>query len=202
MRNITKIIVVFTALWLPFSLSAVYGGQPSVEYIEIMKGPRPEIVADGKKAKTLPAGYIKRRLRLGIPSAKNVVIGDRQYLYITQKWFMDVIKWTEELIALDVPELGSGKEFPLGYEETFAVLASNIANIAVAKRYNLRASVLMGLITAKQEKAWGDIPVDGKVAVYIIGLTEKGGIVYDLRTKQTIGFEDFPNFDSIIGVLF
>ncbi|MCP3890785.1 MAG: hypothetical protein GY702_18225 [Desulfobulbaceae bacterium] len=167
-----------------------------------MKGPRPEIVADGEKAKTLLAGYIKRRLRLGVPSAKNVVIGDRQYLYITQKWFMDVIRWTEELIVLDVPELGSGKEFPLGYEETFAVLASNIANIAVAKRYNLRASVLMGLITAKQEKAWGDIPVDGKVAVYIIGLTEKGGIVYDLRTKQAIGFEDFPNFDSIIGVLF
>ncbi len=173
-----------------------------VEYIRIKRGPPPEIVAEGGEPKMIPAGFIKRRLRLGLPSAKNVVIHDRQYIYITEKWFHDVINWTEDFIAVQVPELNLHQKYPLAYDETFATLAGNIANISVAGRYNIQASVLIGLITAKHLKSWGAIPADGKKRVYLIGLTEKGGLVYDLHTRQSISFDEFPNFESITGVMF
>ena len=176
--------------------------QQQVEYIRIKKGPPPEIIAEDGKPKMVPAGFIKRRLRLGLPSAKNVVIHDRQYIYITEKWFHDVIKWTEEFIALQVPELDLQQKYPLAYDETFATLTANIANISVAGRYNIHGSVLIGLITAKHEKSWGVIPADGRQRVYLIGLTEKGGLVYDLHTRQSIRFDEFPNFDSISGIMF
>jgi len=150
----------------------------------------------------IPAGFIKRRLRLGLPSAKNVVIHDRQYIYITEKWYHDVINWTEEFIALQVPELNLQQKYPLAYDETFATLATNIANISVAGRYNIHGSVLIGLITAKHEKSWAAIPADGRQRVYLVGLTEKGGLVYDLHTRQSISLDEFPNFDSINGIMF
>ena len=176
--------------------------QQQVENIRIKSGPPPEIIAEEGKPKTIPAGFIKRRLRLGLPSANSVVIHDRQYIYITEKWFHDVIEWTEEFIALQVPDLNLQQKYPLAYDETFATLAANIANISVAKRYNIQGSVLIGLITVKHEKPWGAIPADGKSRVYLIGLTEKGGLVYDLHTRQSISFDKFPNFDSISGIMF
>lgn len=176
--------------------------QQQVEYIRIKKGPPPEIVAEDGKAKLIPAGFIKRRLRLGLPLAQNVVIHDRQYMYITEKWFGDVIKWTEEFIALQVPDLNLQQKYPPGYDETFITLAGNIANISVAKRYNVQGSVLIGLIIAKHQHPWGAIPADGKLRAYMLGLTENGGIVYDIRTQQSINFDRFPNFDSVVGVMF
>jgi len=150
----------------------------------------------------IPAGFIKRRLRLSLPSARDVIIHDQHYIYITEKWFHDVIKWTEEFISLQVPELDLQQKYPPAYDETFATLAANFANIYVAIRYNVQSSVLIGLITAKHEKPWGAIPADGRKRVYLIGLTEKGGIVYDLHTRQSISFDEFPNYDSIDGIMF
>jgi hypothetical protein len=197
------IIHLFFLLIIPTTLLlAGCGKQQQIEYIRIKKGPPPEIVAEEGKPKMIPAGFIKRRLRLGLPSAENVVIHDRQYIYITEKWFHDVIKWTEDFIALQVPELNLEQKYPPAYDETFAALASNFANISVAKRYNVQSSVLIGLITAQHEKSWGAIPADGKKRIYIIGLTEKGGIVYDLHTRQSISFDKFPNFDSVSGIMF
>jgi len=178
------------------------GAQQKVEYIRIKKGVPPEIVAEEGKPKMVPAGFLKRRLRLGIPSARNVVIHDRQYIYITEKWFHDVIEWTEEFIARQVPDLNLQQKYPLAYDETFATLAANFANISVATRYRVQGSVLIGLITAKHEKPWGAIPADGKKRIYLVGMTEKGGLVYDLHTRQSISFDKFPNFESISGIMF
>lgn len=62
--------------------------------------------------------------------------------------------------------------------------------------------MLIGLLIAKHEKPWGAIPADGKKRFYLIGLTEKGGLVYDLHTRQSISFDKFPNFESISGIMF
>ena len=202
MKKLSPIHLFFLLMISTIILLAGCAAQQPVEYIRIKKGPPPEIVAEDGKPKMVPAGFIKRRLRLGLPSAKNVVIQDRQYIYITEKWFHDVIKWTEEFIALQVPELNLQQKYPPAYDETFATLATNLANISVAARYNVQGSVLIGLITAKHEKAWGAIPADGKKRVYLIGMTEKGGLVYDLHTRQSISFDEFPNFESISGIMF
>lgn len=202
MKKFTLIHLFFLLIIPTILLLTGCAEQQQVEYIRIKTGPPPEIIAEEGKPKMIPAGFIKRRLRLGLPSAKNVVIHDRQYIYITEKWFHDVIKWTEEFIALQVPELNLQQKYPLAYDETFATLATNFANISVATRYNVQGSVLIGLITAKHEKSWGAIPADGKRRVYLIGMTEKGGLVYDLHTRQSISFDNFPNFDSISGIMF
>ena len=195
-----KLVICFIFLFLLMISGCAERG--ATEHIRIKKGPAPEIVAEDGKAKIMPAGYLKRRLRLGLPSIKNMIINDRQYIYITEKWFMDVLKWTEEFIELQIPDLDLGKTYPVAYDETFASLASNIANIAVARKYNLKGSVLIGLITATNDKPWGTIPGDGTRRVYVIGLTENDGIVYDIRTRQTVAFGEFPNVDTISGIMF
>ena len=176
--------------------------QQPAKYLQVKRGNPPEIIAVNGKAKTVPAGFIKRRLRLLFPSIENFIIHDREYIYITEKWFKEVVKWTEDFIALEVPNLKLDQQFPLAYDETFATLASNFANIAVARRYNLRASVLIGFVVARNKNPWGVIPVDGTSRLYLLGLTETGGIIYDIHTRQLIGFEQFPNRDFITGVLF
>ena len=129
------------------------------------------------------------------------MVGDRQYVYITEKWFDDVIQWTEEFIQAQVPELDLDRQQPLGYEETFALLASNVANLAVAKRYNIKSSVLIGLLVADSKQPWGKIPADNKRRAYVVCLTQDGGIVYDLLTRQKVPFESFANYDFIVGVM-
>ncbi len=201
MKKFSPISLFFLLMISTILLLAGCAAQQQVEYIRIKKGPSPEIVAEEGKPKMVPAGFIKRRLRLGLPSAKDVVIHDRQYMYITEKWFHDVIAWTEEFIALQVPDLNLQQNYPLAYNETFATLAANFANLSVATRYNVQGSVLIGLLTAKHEKPWGAIPADGKKRIYLIGMTEKGGLVYDLHTRQSISFDKFPNFESISGLM-
>ena len=176
--------------------------QQSVEYLQVKRGNPPEIIAVNGKAKTIPAGFIKRRLRLVIPSIENFIINDREYIYITEKWFNEVIQFTEEFIALEVPDLNLHQHYPIAYDETFAALATNFANIAVARRHNLRASVLIGFIHAKNKNPWGKIPADGASRLYLVGLTEKDGIIYDIQTRQSIAFERFPNNEFIKGVIF
>lgn len=195
------------SLWpsLVLSLVLLLGScaeQKQAQFIRIKKGPPPEIIAEDGKEKLIPAGYIKRRFLMGIPSLENLVIHDRQYIYITEKWFYDVIVWTEDFIRLQVPNLDFNKKYPLAYDETFALLASEIADISVAKKYNIRGSVLIGLLVAKNEKPWGKIAADGEYRVYVFGLTEEDFVIYDIRTRQLIQSKNFPNSDFITGIMF
>jgi hypothetical protein len=176
---------------------------PTVEnYIELERAAPPEIVALDGKPKLVPAGFIKRRLRLGYPTLKEILIGDLQYMYITEKWFMDVLNWTEYFIRVQVPDIDSLQERPAAYEETVTILMSNLANLSVAGRYNIKASVLIGMVIANSDKPWEKIEADGKPRQYIIGMTQEGSIIYDLPTGQFINGSDFPNLDSMTGIMF
>ncbi len=201
MKTLTKLIRLTVSLSFLALLSGCTETAPT-RYGIVKKGVVPEIVAVNGKAKTIPAGFVKRRLRLQYPTLDDIIIGDRQYLYITDKWFMDIVDWTEYFIKLQVPELDTLPELPTAYEETVTMLMSNVANLSVAKRYNLKASVLIGLLVANSDKPWGKIPADGKPRRYVVGLTEAGAIIYDIPTRQSIAGNDFPNLESMTGIIF
>lgn len=198
----TKILSTCILVFVLVLFNSCAEQQQPAAYLKVKRGVPPEIIAVNGKAKTIPAGFIKRRLRLTNPSIEHFIIHDRQYIYITEKWFNEVIRWTEDFIALEVPDLNLNKQYPIAYDETFSTLASNFANIAVARRHNLRASVLIGFVVAENKNPWGDIPADGAARVYLVGLTENDGMIYDIRSRQTIAFQEFPNKDFIKGVTF
>ena len=175
---------------------------PAGNHLLLKKGAVPEIVAVDGRVKLMPADFLERRLRLGNPSLETILVEDNRYMYITNKWFMDAVNWTEYFIKEQVPELDTLPELPTAYEETFTMLTSNIANLSVVKRYNIKASVLIGLVVANSDKPWGKIPADGKPRNYIIGLTEDGLIIYDIPTRQSIDGNDFPNKNSMTGIMF
>ena len=164
--------------------------------------PPPEILAEAGKPKLAPAGFMKLRLQRGYPSMHDIIINDKQYVFITQKWFLQVVEWVENYIALQIPEIRSNKKYPVGYVSTVASMASSAANIAVAKRYNLHASVLIGVMRAKSGKPWGAIPADGKDRVYLVTLIGNDPIVYDVWTKHLIPFSRFPNLQSMDAIAF
>ena len=170
--------------------------------VVLKKGAPPEIIAVDGKAKLLYGEFIRRRLKGNYPDIGPIVVGDKRYMFITEKWFKDVIAWTTEFIDEQVPELKQRQELPVSYEETLVMLMSNMANLAVAKRYNVKASVLIGLVVVKNNEPWGKISADGKKRVYVIGLTENGALVYDVPTGQIISGKEFPNRANIVGILF
>lgn len=164
--------------------------------------PPPEILAEAGKPKLAPASFMKLRLERGYPSMHDIIINDKQYVFITQKWFLQVVEWVENYIAVQIPEIRSNKKYPVGYVATVASMASSAANIAVAKRYDLHASVLIGVMRAKNVKPWGNIPADGKDRVYLVTLIGNDPIVYDVWTKQLIPFAKFPNLQSMDAIAF
>ncbi len=168
----------------------------------LQKAPPPEIIAVSGKAKLLYGNFIRKQLQKRFPTLKTIVVGDKRYMFITEKWFKGVIDWTEYFITQQVPEIHQLENLPLAYEATFTMLMSNIANIAVSKRYSVNGSVLIGLMVAKSEKPWGAIQADGKPRQYVIGLTENGSMIYHIPTRQISTGKDFPNKDHTSGIIF
>lgn len=189
-----------------YFISAVFlsgcGGASYTEHsIELKKVAPPEIIAMDGKAKLYYGEFVRRQLEKRLPNLKTIIVGDKRYLFITEKWFMDLVHWTEYFIKQQVPELENLEELPIAYAGTFAELMSSIANIAVAKRYNVKASVLIGLILAESNKPWGKIEADGKNRVYLVALTEEGVLIYDIATHQFSRGKDFPNKKSTTKIL-
>lgn len=185
------------------SLILFFGSTESrgADFVLLKKGPAPEIIAVDGEAKLLYGEFIRRQLQKRYPTLETIIVGDKRYMFITEKWFRDVVDWTEHFIKQQGLELDTLEDLPTAYEETFTMLMSNIANIAVAKRYNVKGSVLIGLVVAKSEKPWGIIKADGKPRRYVIGLTEHGAIIYDIPTRQFIIGKEFPNLESITGMM-
>ncbi len=174
----------------------------AADVLLLKKGPSPEIIAVDGKAKLLYGNFIRKQLEKRFPTLKTIVVGDKRYMFITEKWFRDVIDWTDFFITQQVPEVRELETLPIAYEPTFAMLMSNVANIAVAKRYNVKGSVLIGFVVAKSEKPWGAIPADGKSRQYIIGLTENGTMFYHIATRQITAGKEFPNAAYMTGIIF
>jgi hypothetical protein len=171
------------------------------DFVLLKKAAPPEIVAMDGKAKLLYGEFIRRQLQQRHPTLKTIIVGDKRYMFITEKWFRDVVDWTEHFIKQQVPELDNLEDLPIAYEATFTMLMSNMANIAVAKRYNVKGSVLIGLLVAKSKNPWGTIRADGMSRVYVVGLTENGSIIYDISTRQVIAGKEFPNREYISGIM-
>ncbi len=201
MKNSITVKIAGTFLFTFFILCG-YSDSHSADYVLLKKGAPPEIIAVDGKAKLLYGEFIRRRLQKRYPTLKNIVVGDKRYMFITDKWFNDLVDWTEYFIKEQVPELDQLEELPVAYETTFAMLMSKVANIAVANRYNVKGSVLVGLVVAKSEKPWGNIKADGSFRQYVIGLTEHGAIIYDIPTRQVIAGKDFPNLGHLSGIIF
>ena len=174
----------------------------ATDVVAVKKGSPPEIIAVDGKAKLLYGEFIRRRLQGNYPDIDSIVVGDKRYMFITEKWFKEIITWTTEFIDEQVPELKQQQDLPASYEETLVMLMSNMANLAVAKRYNVKASVLIGLVVAKNIEPWGEIGADGNMRRYVIGLTENGSLVYDVPTGQVISGKEFPNRSNIVGIIF
>lgn len=201
MKNLP--LIVKTGIFL--SLIFLFSGNHSPhagEFVVLQPGPPPEIIAADGKAKLLYGEFIRRQLKKTFPKLKTIVVGDKRYMFITDKWFRDVLDWTDTFIKKQVPQLETLDSLPVAYEETFSMLMSNFANMAVAKRYNVKGSVLIGLLVADSQKPWGAIPADGNSRRYIVGLARDGLVIYDIPTRQFIAGKDFPNKEYMTGIIF
>ncbi|RUM47441.1 MAG: hypothetical protein DSY80_00935 [Desulfocapsa sp.] len=172
------------------------------EYIKIKNIPPPQIIAENGKAKMLYGEVIRKQQMRLHPTLKHIVVSDKRYLHITNVWFKELVKWTEEVFTQLVPDIKKSGKLPKAYSGTFATFMTNMANVAISKRYNIKGSALIGLGVAKNMKPWGTTKADGKKRDYIIALTESGYIVYDFRTHQMTTGKKFPNRDYLTGLIF
>ena len=164
--------------------------------------PKPQLMELQGKPKHESGFWIKHRLREVCPNVKVIVVTDKDYLFITREWFLELLDWCNRFIRERTPNLGGSAHSLPGYGQTYAMFINSVANMAVASRYNVKSSVLVGLAVAWNKEPWDAIPADNKKHDYIVALTEDGGLVHDLATGQTIGLRSFPNRQNIIAVLF
>lgn len=196
--TVQKVCICLSAFIIFFG----YAESRAADVLLLKKGPSPEIIAVDGKAKLLYGNFIRKQLQKRFPTLKTIVVGDKRYMFITEKWFRGVIDWTDFFITQQVPEIHQLENLPIAYESTFTMLMSNIADIAVAKHYSVKGSVLIGLVVAKSEKPWGAIKADGRSHQYVIGLTEHGAMIYHIPTRQIIAGKDFPNKNYMHGIIF
>ena len=172
------------------------------DQVKLQKLTKPEILAEDGKPKSLPAGFIVRRLRMGYPTIKDIVVGDRRYVYITDKWFHDIVNWTDAYLKAHVPHIGKNGQHPENYVPVFTSIASNTANLMVGKYYNIHASVLIGIMRVRMVNDWGVISGNQEYETFMVALIKDKGIVYDIKTGQSVTFEKFPNIDFVDGISF
>ncbi len=173
------------------------------EQIEMSRIPPPSVVLEtGNKIKVLHKRIIIDYLQQVLPSLENLVVNDKQYVYAEKSWLKDVLHWVDEFVYTQIPELREGKRYPLGYTQTYMELLNSIANLSLRKHYDVDASVLLGIMVAESKKQWGNIPGDGKKRSYLVALTEDGGVVYDIYSKQMVSLKDFPNLQNVENMLF
>lgn len=171
--------------------------------MQVRTVPKPQIIAKGSKPKLIPGGFLHMRLRKQLPELENIIIDDQQYLYITREWFFQLKNWTDRFIEQQVPGLLSSKKAkPVDYNLVYTEFMSSVANISVAKHYNVKGSVLIGIVVAKNVEPWGKIPASGEPMSYVGVLTKDGGLVYDLETDQLVDLFKFPNFKHITKLVF
>lgn len=188
-------------MWSIIFLLSV-GGCATRERVPLEKIPKPQVIAENGKPKMRSGGIIHQHLKKTSPQLKDIIVNDRAYVYITNQWFEELKGWTDRYIARIAPNVGTDGPNLIGYTRTYSMLMNSAANLQLAKRYNIKASVLIGLMVARNEKPWGKLPGDSNLHDYLIGLTEDGGIVWDMGTGQSCRLADFPNKESMVGMLF
>ena len=162
----------------------------------------PEIIAEGHRAKNIPGGFLKLRLRKTLPELETIIINDAHYLYISEHWFLQLVDWTSSFVEQQIPGLHVSGDLPKDFVKTYAMFMSSIANLVIARSHNVKSSALIGAITARNVEPWEKIPGSDKLASYIIVLDEHNMMVYDIVTKQLCKLHDFPNKDHIVEMVF
>ena len=179
----------------------LFGSCTSTETIVVTKAPKPQIIARGTKPRLMPAGYLKLQIRKQLPELEELVINDKNYVYISKEWFLQMNDWTRRFIQEQVPNLDS-KNLPTVYRESYIMFLSSITNFQIAKYYNIKSSALIGILVATNIEPWGLIPASGENMSYIIVLSESSMLVYDIVTKQLCKIYDFPNLKHTKKIFF
>jgi hypothetical protein len=174
----------------------------SYQQMAVPKTPKPQIIAKGKKPKIMPASYLKLQMEKQLPELKELIINDQHYVYITKEWFLQMNEWTVSFINQQAPDLQKSGNLPVDYEQTYTMFLNSIANLQIAKHYNIKSSALIGILVAKNVQPWGEIPATGENMSYVIVLSEKAMMVYDITTKQLCKIYAFPNLKHTQGVIF
>ncbi len=185
-----------------FVLSVVlFSSCTSTETIVVTKAPKPQIIAKDNKPRIMPAGYLKLQIRKQLPELEELVISDKNYVYISKKWFLQMDDWTRTFIHEQVPNLDSN-DLPTVYRESYIMFLSSIANFQIAKHYNIKSSALIGILVAANIEPWGAIPASGKNMSYMIVLSGSSMLVYDIVTRQLCKIYDFPNLKHTKKIFF
>ncbi len=175
---------------------------PSYEQLRIAQPPKPQIVAKGTAPKIMPASFLKLRLQKQLPELEEIIINDQHYIYITEEWFLQLKKWCDTFIERQVPDFKTTVQLPVGYKQSYAMFLSSIANITIAKHFDIKSSALIGLLVTRNIEPWGNIPGTGEQMTYIILMDDNYLRVYDLTTGQIASLDKFPNKKHILGIIF
>ncbi len=150
----------------------------------------------------MPASFLKLRLQKQLPELEEIIINDQHYIYITEEWFLQLKKWCDTFIERQVPDFKTTVQLPVGYKQSYAMFLSSIANITIAKHFDIKSSALIGLLVTRNIEPWGNIPGTGEQMTYIILMDDNYLRVYDLTTGQIASLDKFPNKKHIQGILF
>lgn len=149
------------------------------------------------------SGYeLSKRLRKQLPGLETLIILDENYIFMPKSWFAELKQWTEKFIQQQVPDLTAAKVHPVDYKKVFTAFMGSIANLTMAKQYNIKGSVLLGILVTRNVEPWGKIQATDEEMRYIVALAEEGGLVHDLETNQTVAFHSFPNLKHVTKLVF
>ncbi len=164
--------------------------------------PSPPLLRDGRAPKQVTSLRLMRDLQKGgVRGLDRFDAVDGDYALFRGDSLGGLAAWLEAACAaLEYDLLGARAKHYDG--AVFARMLNMATSLASLRDDSIGLAMPIGVLACRREKAWGDLPGDGKDEAYVIFATDRGMLVYDPPTRQLVPLAEFPNRDAVVKVWF
>ncbi len=164
--------------------------------------PRPPLLREGGAPKQVTSLRLMRDLQKGgVRGLDRFDAVDGDYALFRGDSLGGLAAWLEAACsALEYDLLGARARHYDG--AVFARMLNMAASLASLREDGIGLAMPIGVLACRREKAWGDLPGDGKDEAYVIFATDEGMLVYDPPTRQLARLAEFPNRGAVVKAWF
>jgi len=191
---------VMRIVWLLALAVSSFGAEP--REILLPAFPSPPLLRDGGSPKQVTSLRLMRDLQKGgVRGLGRFDAVDGDYALFRGDSLGGLAAWLEAACsALEYDLLGARAKHYDG--AVFARMLNMATSLASLRDDSIGLAMPIGVLACRREKAWGELPGDGRDEAYVIFATDEGMLVYDPPTRQLARLADFPNRDAVVKVWF
>lgn len=192
---------VLVILWFALMASIECTAVPHSASITIPGFPLPKFAIDryGQPKKLSMLGMLRILHRGEVRGSNGFEASDNEYLVISSESLGLFSAWIEAACKAGGIELPHARQRPYN-GAVYANLLRTVTNIATAHHTDEALAIPVGVMICTRHKPWGVLPGDGERDAYVLIATERGFVVFDPPTRQSVLLTDYPNNSEVVNI--